>query len=180
LNQELEASGETEKEPEENRFRVTMHKSPGISEEERRRRLHQVYSYLLSLAERKPTDQSKEADQIPPRTSARDTEINDRAREAESLPSFPQERVLHKVDNGQHQVHSHLEKTATVEPEQPRGVLKLDLAGVLRQAIPQVGDDVNRGLLTALLERYEGQSDGLEIIEIDLHKVWHVVLDSAG
>ena len=45
-------------------FQIEMRKAPGITEEERRRRLHQAYEILLSVARRKKNNTPAEVAEL--------------------------------------------------------------------------------------------------------------------
>jgi hypothetical protein len=158
-----------QEEPGESQYNITMHRSSDMSEEERRRRLHQAYSLILSWGEGKVTGQDEEPDHKCPPT-ATETPAGDDGIQASTLCA--ERRALCGTDDSQDQIPSHIEKgERAVESKLFEDVVKLDLISILRQALPQMRDEVNRSLLTALLERYEDKNTGLEIIEIDFGKV---------
>jgi hypothetical protein len=47
-------------------YRVSMQRSKTLSDDERRRRLHQAYLYILSLRPKKTLDQEQPGDQASP------------------------------------------------------------------------------------------------------------------
>ena len=49
-------------------YQVTMQRSETLSDEERRRRLHQAYLFILSLRPKKTLDQEQPSDQAPSAT----------------------------------------------------------------------------------------------------------------
>ena len=50
-------------------YHVTMHRSATLSDEERRRRLHQAYLFILSLRPKKTDDQEQPEERVPPMAS---------------------------------------------------------------------------------------------------------------